>query len=141
MRFALFALIVSLAAGCGGDDSPTAPTEVTGTAPYSATDLVVGSGAAVRSGDRITADYSLWLYSDTAAENKGRHVQTARSQFTIGTGAVIRAWDQGVPGTQVGGRRRIVAPPELAYGANPPAGSTIPPNATLVFEVAVVSIP
>lgn len=139
IRFALLAVLVSLTAACGSDDSPTAPTEVTGTAPFSATDLVVGTGATVAPGDRITADYSLWLYSDTAAENKGRHVQTARSQFTIGNGSVIRAWDQGVPGMRVGGRRRIVAPPELAYGVSPPSG--IPPNATLLFEVAVVSIP
>lgn len=140
IRFVFLALLVSLAAACGSDDSPTAPTEVTGTAPYSAVDLVVGTGATVTPGQRITADYSLWLYSDTAAENKGRHVQAARAQFLIGTGAVIRAWDQGVPGMQVGGRRRIVAPPELAYGA---AGSPpdIPPNATLLFEVAVVSVP
>lgn len=133
-------LLASLVVACGGgDDSPTAPTEVTGSAPYSATDLVVGEGAEATAG-LITANYTLWLYSDTAAENKGRHVETGRSQFTIGAGSVIRGWDQGIPGMRVGGRRRLVIPPDLGYGAS---GSLpkVPPNATLLFEVTLVSIP
>lgn len=137
-RLAL-ALFASLAIACGGsNDSPTAPTEVTGSAPFSTTDLVVGTGDEATRG-LITADYTVWLYSDTAAENKGRHVQTGRSQFSIGTGNVIRGWDQGIPGMRVGGRRRLVVPPELAYGAG--GRDTIPPNATLLFEVELISIP
>jgi FKBP-type peptidyl-prolyl cis-trans isomerase FkpA len=136
-------LLASLVVACGGSDdnnSPTAPTEVTGSAPFSTTDLVVGTGAEATAGQRITVDYELWLYSDTAAENKGKRVEGNRYPFSLGLGQVIRGWDQGVPGMRVGGRRRLVIPPDLAYGATSPSRD-IPPNATLLFEVSLVSIP
>lgn len=138
-RFVLLALLVSLTTACGGDDSPTAPSEVTGSAPFSTTDLVVGTGAVASTGQAITVNYAGWLYSSTAAENKGRQFDSGRFPFTLGAGSVIRGWDQGIPGMAVGGRRRIVIPPELAYGAAGRNG--IPPNATLLFEVELVSIP
>ncbi len=106
----------------------------------SATDLVVGSGDEVTAGP-ITVNYTVWLYSDTAAENKGRQIpqSSSRYSFALGFGNVIRGWDQGIPGMRVGGRRRLVIPPELAYGAS--GNGSIPPNATLLFEVELVSIP
>jgi FKBP-type peptidyl-prolyl cis-trans isomerase FkpA len=142
LRASALLLFVALASACSGD-SPTAPTETTGSAPFSTTDLRAGTGAAAQSGQRITVNYTGWLYSNTAAENKGRQFDTSVGrgpfQFTLGVGQVIRGWDQGVPGMQVGGRRRIVIPPELAYGSQGTSG--IPPNATLLFEVDLVSIP
>jgi FKBP-type peptidyl-prolyl cis-trans isomerase FkpA len=141
-HISLFSFAV-LAAACSSGDSPTAPTETTGSAPFSTTDLRTGSGATAQSGQRITVNYTGWLYSDTAAENKGRQFDTSAGRgpfsFNLGTGQVIRGWDQGVPGMRVGGLRRIVIPPELAYGAQGTSG--IPPNATLLFEVDLVSIP
>lgn len=141
-RYTLLLLFASLAIACGGSDdnsSPTAPSEVTGSAPFSTTDLVVGTGAEAMSGQPITVNYTLWLYSDSAAENKGRQVQSSRFSFTLGVGGVIRGWDQGIPGMRVGGRRRLVISPDLGYGNNPP--SDIPVNATLLFEVELLSIP
>jgi FKBP-type peptidyl-prolyl cis-trans isomerase FkpA len=141
IRFS-FVSLVAFTAACGGN-SPTAPTETTGSAPFSTTDLRTGSGLTAQSGQRISVNYTGWLYSDTAAENKGRQFDTSVGRgvfsFNLGTGQVIRGWDQGVPGMRVGGLRRIVIPPELAYGAQGTSG--IPPNATLLFEVDLVSIP
>lgn len=150
IRRLVLTLLASLAIACGGGDdngSPTGPTEVTGTAPFSSSDLIEGTGAEARSGQQITVHYSGWLYSDSASENKGTLFDSTSLpgrpptySFPLGTGNVIRGWDLGVPGMKVGGRRRIVIPPDLAYGA---AGSPprIPPNATLLFEVELVSIP
>lgn len=132
----------TLAAACGGD-SPTAPTEVTGTAPYSATDLTVGTGTEATTGRVATVNYTGWLYSDTAPGNKGRQFDTSIGRgpfsFVPGVTNVIQGWHQGVPGMRVGGLRRLVLPPNLAYGApgNPP---NIPPNATLLFEIELLSV-
>lgn len=142
-RRPLLILVALLTVACGGDSSPTGPTEVTGSAPFSTTDLVVGTGAVAMAGQRLTVNYTGWLYSNTASENKGRPFDSSTGRgpfsFDLGAGRVIRGWDQGIPGMRVGGRRRLVIPPELAYGA---AGSppSIPPNATLLFEVELLSV-
>jgi len=122
------------AAGCG--DSPTEPTP---RAEYSQTDLRTGAGDTAVNGRRLTVNYTLWLYSQSGQDGKGRQIQTGPFTFTLGVGAVIPGWDRGVPGMRVGGLRRLVLPPELAYGS---AGSPpdIPPNATLVFEIDLLSM-
>ena len=129
-------------AACGGDDGPTAPTiPPTTTAPYSQFDLVVGTGTVAQSGSRITVAYTGWLHDSSRPDAKGTQFQTNPSfPFTLGVGQVIRGWDQGVVGMRVGGQRRLVLPPDLAYGNNPPNGSGIPPNATLIFEVTLNSV-
>jgi FKBP-type peptidyl-prolyl cis-trans isomerase len=107
--------------------------------PFGITDLVVGTGAEAVNGRTVTLNYTLWLYHPTAAENKGRQVQTGTYPFVLGTGNAIQGWHQGIPGMRVGGRRRIVIPPALAYGAqgSPP---DIPGNATILFEVELVNV-
>lgn len=141
-RRALLILLTSLTVACG-DDAPTAPTEITGSAPFSTTDLAVGTGAIATAGQRLTLNYTGWLYSDSGSDNKGRQFDTSAGRgafsFTLGAGQVIRGWDQGLPGMRVGGRRRLVIPPELAYGAAG-SGPAIPPNATLLFEVELLSV-
>ena len=147
-RTILYALsslaLITAAAACGGSDSPTSPSSSlppTGTAPYSQTDLRVGTGAEVLAGQTVTVIYTGWLYSDTAAENKGTifNGPNQRAQFSLG--GVIAGWQRGIPGMRAGGVRRLVIPPELAYGSSTPDATRIPPNATLLFEVELVSIP
>lgn len=140
LRLLLASVCFAAAAGCG--DNGTSPTS-TDSAPYSQTDIRVGTGAEAVLGRTITAHYSLWLYSASANENKGRLVQTSAGgtppTFTLSVGRLIDGWIRGVPGMRVGGIRRLVIPPELAYGA---AGSPpdIPGNATLVFDIDLVAV-
>ena len=87
--------------------------------------------------------YTGWLYESTAKDNKGKEFDSSRNagkpfKFPLGTGSVIKGWDQGIVGMAVGGKRRLVIPPSLAYGAT--RQGIIPPNATLVFEITLVSI-
>src|SRR4051812_20952518 len=113
-----FALVALLAAGCGSA-TPVSPT--TPGAPFSQTDLRVGTGTEATAGRVITVNYTGWLYDTSQIENKGRQFDTSAGRgpfsFTLGAGTVIRGWDQGVVGMRVGGMRRLVIPPELAYGA------------------------
>ena len=141
LLFSITALATAAAAcGGGGNDSPTAPSlPPTGTAPYSQTDLRVGTGAEAQAGQNITVNYTGWLYSNTAAENKGSVFDSGRlTNYPLNN--LIAGWRQGIPGMRVGGVRRLVIPPELAYGSSSP-GPGIPPNATLLFEVELLSIP
>ena len=138
-RLALVAVIVTVAvaaAACGGD-SGTSPTILPG-APYSTTDIRVGTGTEAAVGRRVSVDYTGWIYDPVLAENKGRQFDTSVGRqpfaFTLGTGGVIRGFEQGITGMKTGGLRRVVIPPDLAYGVTGSAG-VIPPNATLVFDI------
>ena len=139
-------LCAAFAIGCN-KSNPNAPSPgpTTGSAPYSATDLRVGTGAEAMTGRRATVNYTGWLYSNTAAENKGTQFDSSLSPgrtpftFLVGAREVIAGWDQGVPGMRVGGIRRLVLPPELAYGAAGRAPS-IPQNATLLFEIELLGV-
>ena len=138
MRRYIPILALVAVAACGGDDDPTvAPTT---SAPYSQTDLVVGTGAVATSGSLVTVAYTGWLHDSSRPDGKGSQFDSsANFTFRLGSGAVIRGWDQGVPGMRVGGQRRLVIPPELAYG-NVSPGAGIPPNATLVFDVTLNNV-
>ena len=128
-----------LACGCTGN-SPSAPTP--DSAPFSSTDIIVGTGAEATNGKTLTVHYTLWLYSASAADHKGTQVQTSVGgtpfPFVLGTRAVIAGWDQGVPGMRVGGRRQLVIPPSLAYGSTERQG--IPANSTLVFDIDLLNV-
>jgi peptidylprolyl isomerase len=114
---------------------PTVP-KATGAAPtdLQASDVVTGTGTQAKDGDKVSVQYVGTLFNGgkqfDASWDNGRKP----FQFTIGQGQVIQGWDQGIPGMKVGGRRVLVIPPDLAYGASgsPP---TIPANAPLVFVV------
>ena len=124
------------AAACG--DNPLDPS----TYGVEVIDLRVGTGSEVRLGRGVTVHYTLWLYDSGQPENKGQQLQTTAGgqpySTIIGYCYVIPGWEVGIPGMKVGGLRRLVVPPEQAYGS---AGSgAIPPNATLVFEVELLGI-
>jgi FKBP-type peptidyl-prolyl cis-trans isomerase FkpA len=132
----LSALIVLLAVGvsaCG--DSPTSPT---GSAPFSTVDVTVGTGAEATAGRLATVNYILYLYSASAAENKGQRADFGTFSFTIGSNDVIAGFSQATQGMRVGGIRRAVVPPELGYGSQ--RNDPIPPNSTLVFEIELLAI-
>jgi FKBP-type peptidyl-prolyl cis-trans isomerase FkpA len=138
-RLLLPILTLLLAASCGDDSGPTlSPTT---SAPYSQTDLVVGTGAVAAPGNLVTVAYTGWLHDSSRTDAKGTQFDSNSGyQFRLGTGAVIRGWDQGVVGMRIGGQRRLVIPPDLAYGNQSPQGSIIPPNATLVFDITLNNV-
>ena len=100
-------------------------------------DTTPGTGAEVQPGDTVTVDYT------GAVAATGVIFQSSYDSgqpVTFGLSQVIPGWTQGVPGMKVGGTRRLLIPAALAYGANPPAGSGIPANADLVFDITLHSI-
>ena len=101
------------------------------------TDLVVGTGSEAKAGDTVSVNYR-----GTLTNGKEFDSSYSRNQpfsFPLGAGRVIRGWDEGVAGMKVGGKRKLVIPPDLAYGERG-AGGAIPPNATLIFEVELVKV-
>ncbi|HRN87566.1 FKBP-type peptidyl-prolyl cis-trans isomerase [Hyphomicrobium sp.] len=104
-------------------------------------DTEVGSGEQPKTGQTAVVHYTGWLYENG---EKGTKFDSSvdRGQpfgFKIGTGQVIRGWDEGVATMKVGGKRTLILPPELGYGASG-AGGVIPPNATLIFDVELLEI-
>ena len=100
-------------------------------------DLVVGNGAEAKAGEVVRVHYTGWLEDGTKFDSSLDRGQPF--EFTLGLGKVIQGWDEGVAGMKVGGKRKLVIPPDLAYGSSG-AGSVIPPNATLVFEVELLEV-
>ncbi|KNZ33006.1 MAG: peptidylprolyl isomerase [Methylibium sp. NZG] len=105
------------------------------------TDTVPGTGAAAIAGQHVTVHYTGWLYNGGVKGAKFDSSKDRRDpfQFSLGAGMVIKGWDEGVLGMQVGGTRVLVIPPQLGYGARG-AGGVIPPNATLMFEVELLGV-
>jgi FKBP-type peptidyl-prolyl cis-trans isomerase FkpA len=137
-RSLLLLLLLGLIAACG-DDSPAAPSDA---APFSQADVRVGTGTEATAGRSVTVHYSGWLYDPDQPTQKGAQFETSVGRtpftFTLGLGQVIAGWDEGVPGMKVGGLRRLVIPPSLAYGDT--RNGPIPPNATLLFEIELLDV-
>ena len=128
------------AAGPAAEPAPTG----TETMALQKTDLAPGSGPEIKAGQNALVHYTGWLYDAAAPENKGTKFDSSLDrnepfEFPVGGGMVIKGWDEGVAGMKVGGKRRLVIPPEMGYGARG-AGGVIPPGATLVFDVELVEI-
>jgi peptidylprolyl isomerase len=105
------------------------------------TDTKTGDGAAATPGNKVSVHYTGWLYNNGA---KGAKFDSSVDrgqpfQFTLGAHQVIAGWDDGVAGMKVGGKRTLIIPPELGYGARG-AGGVIPPNATLMFDVELLGV-
>ena len=104
-------------------------------------DTVVGEGAEAKAGQNVTVHYTGWLYKDG---QQGAKFDSSKDRndpfvFALGAGMVIRGWDEGVAGMQVGGKRTLIIPSEMGYGARG-AGGVIPPNATLMFDVELLAV-
>lgn len=108
-------------------------------------DLRSGIGTEARAGMVLAVHYTGWLHEPGALGYRGRQFDSSRERgqpfvFELGAGRVIRGWEIGVTGMRVGGLRRLVIPPELAYGSRDIGNGLIPPNSTLVFEVELLGV-
>ncbi|MEO8064693.1 MAG: FKBP-type peptidyl-prolyl cis-trans isomerase [Pseudomonadota bacterium] len=142
----------SAAAAPAGDAAPSSEpvadaTSATGTEnmPLQKIELAPGAGAEIKSGQTALVHYTGWLYDAAATENKGKKFDSSVDrnepfEFPVGAGMVIKGWDEGVVGMKPGGKRRLVIPPEMGYGARGAGGGLIPGGATLVFDVELVEI-
>ncbi len=123
LGFACACALAAISAGCGS----TSPSD----AGLVVEDLLVGTGAPVVSGDTVSVTY-VGSFTDGNQFEAGKHT------FRVGAGTVIKGWDQGLVGMQVGGKRRLTIPPNLAYGAE--GSGTIPGNTTIVFDIDLLLI-
>ena len=104
-------------------------------------DTTTGDGTEARKGQSVTVHYTGWLYKDG---QQGAKFDSSKDRndpfvFPLGAGMVIRGWDEGVQGMKIGGKRTLIIPAELGYGARG-AGGVIPPNATLKFDVELLAV-
>ena len=107
-------------------------------------DRKVGTGALAEAGQPVAVHYTGYLYDATAPDNKGKKFDSSIDRkvpfgFIVGAGRVIKGWDEGVPGMKVGGQRTLIIPADKGYGERG-AGADIPPNATLLFDVELMSV-
>jgi FKBP-type peptidyl-prolyl cis-trans isomerase FkpA len=104
-------------------------------------DTEVGTGAVATAGQQVSVHYTGWLYNDGV---QGAKFDSSKDRndpfgFSLGAGMVIKGWDEGVAGMAIGGKRTLIIPSELGYGARG-AGGVIPPNATLKFDVELLGL-
>jgi FKBP-type peptidyl-prolyl cis-trans isomerase FkpA len=129
--------VLALLGACA---SPSAPSR---NVTFTVTDLRVGTGATATSGSTVSVNYTGWLYNAEVDDRKGQQFDASQAGrpfvFWLGAGQVIQGWDQGLVGMKVGGLRKLIVPASLAYGRDG-AGLTIPPNASLVFEIELISV-
>ncbi len=146
-RFIFIPLMLVLVAGIAlsGCSSSDQPSKVqVGVTTLMKTDVVTGEGAEAQPGKMVSVHYTGWLYDDNAADKKGEKFDSSRDRrqpfgFRLGAEQVIKGWDQGVVGMKVGGQRTLMIPPDFGYGSRG-AGRSIPPNASLLFEVELLNI-
>ena len=135
-------LALFLSAAAAGA-APAEPAKAAAAAPQvQKIDTVAGKGKEAVAGKTVTVHYTGWLYAPKAPQGRGARfdssVGTAPFSFPLGAGAVIPGWDQGVAGMKVGGKRTLIIPSPLGYGAR--GAGPIPPNANLIFEVELLDV-
>ena len=139
------ALMLTGCAGTGDNATPVGPPvpAMTGNTPSGLqyADTQPGTGRSPRRGQTAVVHYTGWLYVDGA---RGRKFDSSVDkgkpfEFRVGQGDVIRGWDEGVLTMKTGGRRTLIIPPALGYGERG-AGTDIPPNATLIFDVELIAV-
>ncbi len=140
-RSGLAALATTALAQAPADAPPPAAPEPA----VLVTDLSAGIGDEALPGMVVVVHYTGWLYDPAAKDQRGRKFDSSRDRgqplsFPLGAGRVIRGWEQGLPGMRIGGTRRLVIPPSLAYGPRGAGNGVIPPNATLIFDVELLAV-
>jgi len=133
-------ILLTLACAPLALEATGAPSEVTSPTGLRMIDTRVGTGAQPQAGQTVTVNYTGWLY---VGGKKGKKFDSSLDRgkpfsFVLGHMQVIKGWDEGVSTMHIGGKRTLIIPPELGYGEEG-AGSDIPPNATLIFEVDLLS--
>lgn len=114
-------------------------------AQFQTIDQQVGTGAVAQPGQTVIVHYTGWLYDEKAADKHGTQFDSSLTrgrpfEFLLGAGRVIRGWDDGVAGMRVGGKRVLMVPPDMGYGAAGAGGGVIPPDTSLVFEVELLGV-
>jgi FKBP-type peptidyl-prolyl cis-trans isomerase FkpA len=146
---ALVAAMLLTVTACKRAEAPATPaaetSSATTTAPAVASqqiDTVVGTGKEATSGATAVVNYTGWLYEPAAPQQRGKEFDSSIGRepfsFQVGAGQVIKGWDVGVQGMKVGGKRTLIVPADMGYGAG--GAGPIPPNATLVFEVELLDV-
>jgi FKBP-type peptidyl-prolyl cis-trans isomerase len=139
--FALAALaLLTLLSGCSNTNYPGAQTTMqkkTTSSGLGYIDMTPGTGEEAKQGNKVTVHYSGYLTDGKKFDSSVDRAQPFT--FTLGAGQVIRGWDEGVAGMKVGGKRKLIIPPQLGYGERG-AGGVIPPNAELVFDVELLGV-
>jgi peptidylprolyl isomerase len=141
MLAAALAVAIASPAFAADPATPALGAAIVTSSGLSITDTKVGDGATPTTGQICVMHYTGWLYVDGA---KGKKFDSSVDrgepfEFPIGTGRVIKGWDEGVASMKVGGKRTLIIPPALGYGARG-AGGVIPPNATLIFDVELLGV-
>jgi peptidylprolyl isomerase len=140
-RFFVSAILLAFAAVPLASQPAQAAGEVTTPSGLRIIDVKPGTGPVPQAGQTVTVNYTGWLFVDG---KKGKKFDSSldRGQpfsFTLGQGQVITGWDEGLATMHVGGKRTLIIPPDLGYGASG-AGGVIPPGATLIFEVDLLGV-
>ena len=132
--------IVTVLLGCSRDSEPVSEHPIV--KELQIIDHVVGTGNKTRNSMRVAVHYTGWLYDENAPDKKGKKFDSSVDRnrpfvFSLGNKDVIQGWDQGLLEMYAGGKRTLIIPPHLAYGTKG-AGSSIPPNAALVFDIELL---
>jgi FKBP-type peptidyl-prolyl cis-trans isomerase FkpA len=130
------AVAVLIAGSACGSSMPTAPDQ--SNIAYSQSDLTVGTGTEATAGKTATVQYLAWFYSESATDHKGTQFDSGTFPFVLGANAVIKGFDMAVTGMRIGGSRRAIVPPSLAYGTT--GSGPVPPNAALVFDILLTNV-
>jgi peptidylprolyl isomerase len=138
---AFIAFFTAIAAQPSAFAEPQGSSMTTTESGLQFSDTTVGAGASPKTGQTCAMHYTGWLYNDGV---KGKKFDSSVDrgepfEFTIGVGQVIKGWDEGVATMKTGGKRTLIIPPQLGYGARG-AGGVIPPNATLMFDVELLEV-
>lgn len=138
LRIVLLVLAIALIAGCSSSKGPSKVSGPGTTLPDGLQywDVTAGSGDMAIPGKAVTVNYTGWLTDGTKFDSSLDRNQPFR--FMLGTGQVIRGWDEGVAGMKVGGKRQLRIPANLGYGSR--GAGAIPPGSTLVFDVELLDV-
>jgi FKBP-type peptidyl-prolyl cis-trans isomerase FkpA len=144
--FVAFAFLCTSIMGCQAESTTSTQekTAMTASTELQKIDTLPGTGREAEPGFNISVHYTGWLYDEAAEGHKGKKFDSSvdRKQpfdFALGAGQVIQGWDEGFAGMKIGGKRTLIIPPEMGYGARG-AGGVIPPNATLIFDVELLDV-